>query len=349
MGGRVFRNARILIVDDEPINVDLLRRLLERAGFSRLASTNDSREAVDLYTRFRPDLILLDLHMPHRDGLEVMDELNQIAEASYLPILMLTGDDTPEAKREALSRGAKDFLNKPFHSDEVLLRIGTLLETRFLYLQIQSQNQILEAKVRDRTRELEAAQIEIIERLARAAEFRDDNTGQHTERVGQMAALLARQIGLSDTQVSLIRRAAPLHDVGKIGIPDSVLLKLGKLTAAEFELVKTHTTIGARILSGSRFTILRLAEEIAFNHHERWDGHGYNGISGSEIPLGGRIVAIADVFDALTQQRPYKPAWPVGDAIAEIDRQRGRQFDPALVDAFLRVIEQREQTPVAKD
>ncbi|MBW8894647.1 MAG: response regulator [Acidobacteria bacterium] len=349
MGARVFRNARILIVDDEPINVDLLRRLLERAGFSRLASTNDSREAVDLYTRFRPDLILLDLHMPHRDGLEVMDELNQIAEASYLPILMLTGDDTPEAKREALSRGAKDFLNKPFHSDEVLLRIGTLLETRFLYLQIQSQNQILEAKVRDRTRELEAAQIEIIERLARAAEFRDDNTGQHTERVGQMAALLARQIGLSDTQVSLIRRAAPLHDVGKIGIPDSVLLKLGKLTAAEFELVKTHTTIGARILSGSRFTILRLAEEIAFHHHERWDGNVYNGISGSEIPLGGRIVAIADVFDALTQQRPYKPAWPVGDAIAEIDRQRGRQFDPALVDAFLRVIEQREQAPVATD
>ena len=230
LSSRVFRNARILIVDDEPVNVDLLRRLLERAGFSRIESTNDSREALDLYVKFRPDLILLDLHMPHRDGLEVMDELNQIAEASYLPILMLTGDDTPEAKREALSRGAKDFLNKPFHSDEVLLRIGTLLETRFLYLQIQSQNQILEAKVRDRTRELEAAQIEIIERLARAAEFRDDNTGQHTERVGQMAALLARQIGLSDTQVSLIRRAAPLHDVGKIGIPDSILMKLGKLT-----------------------------------------------------------------------------------------------------------------------
>lgn len=349
MSARVFRNARILIVDDEPMNVDLLRRLLERAGFSRVESTNDSREAVDLYVKFRPDLILLDLHMPHRDGLEVMDELNQIAEASYLPILMLTGDDTPEAKREALSRGAKDFLNKPFHSDEVLLRIGTLLETRFLYLQIQSQNQILEAKVRDRTRELEAAQIEIIERLARAAEFRDDNTGQHTERVGQMAALIARQIGLSDTQVSLIRRAAPLHDVGKIGIPDSVLLKLGKLTAEEFELVKTHTTIGARILSGSRFTILQLAEEIAYNHHERWDGHGYHGAAGSDIPLAGRIVAVADVFDALTQKRPYKAAWPVAEAIAEIDRQRGRQFDPALVDAFLRVIEQREQAPVTRE
>ena len=342
VSSRVFRNARILIVDDEPVNVDLLRRLLERAGFSRIESTNDSRQALDLYVKFRPDLILLDLHMPHRDGLEVMDELNQIAEASYLPILMLTGDDTPEAKREALSRGAKDFLNKPFHSDEVLLRIGTLLETRFLYLQIQSQNQILEAKVRDRTRELEAAQIEIIERLARAAEFRDDNTGQHTERVGQMSALVARQIGLSDTQVSLIRRAAPLHDVGKIGIPDSILMKLGKLTPEEFELVKTHTTIGARILSGSRFTILRLAEEIAYNHHERWDGSGYVGTRGSDIPLAGRIVAVADVFDALTQKRPYKAAWPVTEAIAEIDRQRGRQFDPALVDAFLRVIEQRE-------
>jgi putative two-component system response regulator len=348
MAPRIFKNARILLVDDEPANVDLLRRLLVRAGFTRIESTSDSREVADLYVRFRPDLILLDLHMPHRDGLAVMDELNQIAEASYLPILMLTGDDTQEAKREALSRGAKDFLNKPFNSDEVILRIGTLLETRFLYLQIQSQNQILEAKVRDRTRELESAQIEIIERLARAAEFRDDNTGQHTERVGQMAALLARQIGLPDPQVSLIRRAAPLHDVGKIGIPDSILLKLGKLTADEFALVKTHTSIGARILSGSRFTILRLAEEIAFNHHERWDGDGYAGVVGSAIPLAGRIVAVADVFDALTQKRPYKAAWSVSDAITEMERQRGKQFDPTLVDAFLRVIEQREpQMPVS--
>ncbi len=342
MAPRVFKNARILIVDDEEPNIEMLRRLLERAGFSRIESTTDGREVPDLYVKFRPDLILLDLHMPLCDGLAVMDELNQIAESTYLPILMLTGDDTQEARREALSRGAKDFLNKPFHSDEVLLRIGTLLETRFLYLQIQSQNQILEAKVRDRTRELESAQIEIIERLARAAEFRDDNTGQHTERVGQMAALLARQIGLPDSQVSLIRRAAPLHDVGKIGIPDSILLKLGKLSPEEFAIVKTHTTIGAKILSGSRFTILQLAEEIAFNHHERWDGEGYAGVAGSSIPLVGRIVAVVDVFDALTQKRPYKAAWPVPDALAEMERQRGSQFDPTLVDAFLRVVEARE-------
>jgi putative two-component system response regulator len=346
MSRRVFTKARILIVDDEPPNVEVLRRLLERAGFVRIQTTNDPREAAKLYVDFRPDLVLLDLHMPHLDGLAVMDELNQIAEATYLPILILTGDVSPEARRDALSRGAKDFVHKPFNTDEVLLRIGTLLETRFLYLQIQSQNQMLEAKVRERTRELEGAQIEIIERLAKAAEFRDDNTGHHTERVGQMAALIAKQTGLPEAQVSLIRRAAPLHDVGKIGIPDSILLKLGKLTHDEFTVVKTHTSIGARILSGSRFPILRLAEEIAFSHHERWDGCGYAGIPRDDIPLAGRIVAIADVFDALTQHRPYKEAWPVDRAVAEIENQRGRQFDAALVDAFLRIIDQREFPPV---
>ena len=342
MSRRVFTKARILIIDDEPTNVDVLRRVLERSGFTRLESTTDPREARKLYLDFRPDLILLDLHMPHLDGYGVMDELNQIAEATYLPILIVTGDVTPEARRNALSRGAKDFVSKPFSADEILLRIGTLLETRFLYLQIQSQNQMLEAKVRERTRELEGAQFEIIERLAKAAEFRDDNTGQHTERVGQMAALIAKQIGLPESQVSLIRRAAPLHDVGKIGIPDKILLKLGKLTADEFAMVRTHTTIGARILSGSRFPILRIAEEIAFSHHERWDGDGYARIPGDSIPLPGRIVAIADVFDALTQQRPYKDAWPVDQAISEIEQQRGRQFDPKLVEAFLRIIEHRD-------
>ncbi len=342
MSRRVFTKARILIIDDEATNVEVLRRVLERSGFTRVQTTTDPREARTLYLDFRPDLILLDLHMPHVDGLAVMDELNEIAEATYLPILILTGDVSPEARRDALSRGAKDFVHKPFSTDEVLLRIGTLLETRFLYLQIQSQNQMLEAKVRERTRELEGAQFEIIERLAKAAEFRDDNTGQHTERVGQMAALMAKQIGLPESQVSLIRRAAPLHDVGKIGIPDSILLKPGKLSSDEFALVKTHTSIGARILSGSRFPILRLAEEIAFSHHERWDGDGYARIAGDSIPLPGRIVAIADVFDALTQRRPYKDAWPVDEAIAEIEQQRGRQFDPTLVEAFLRIIEQRD-------
>ena len=264
MQAKAFKQARILIVDDEPANVELLKRLLERSGFVHLHSTNDPREAAPLFKDLGPDLVLLDLHMPHMDGLQVIDEFNGMGHATYLPILMLTGDMTPEARREALSRGAKDFVNKPFHADEVLLRIRTLLETRFLYLQIQSQNQVLEAKVQERTQELEAAQIEIIERLARAAEFRDDNTGQHTERVGQMAALVGRggrhagRAGGADPP----RRAAPRRRQDRD--PDAVLLKLGKLTDEEFALVKTHTTIGARILSGSRFGLLKLAEEIAF-------------------------------------------------------------------------------------
>jgi putative two-component system response regulator len=348
MMSRTFRNARILIVDDEDANIEMLRRILTRAGLTRVESTTDSREAAALYVAHRPDLILLDLHMPHLDGLQVMDQLNEIAEASYLPILILSGDLTPEARRDALSHGAKDFVNKPFLPDELLLRIKTLLETRLLYVQIQSQNQTLEATVRERTRELVEAQIEIIERLAIAAEFRDDNTGQHTQRVGQMSALLAQQLGLPDSQVSLIARAAPLHDVGKIGVPDTILMKMGKLTPAEFEIVKQHTVIGARILSGGKFPLLRLAEEIAFSHHERWDGDGYAGLRGADVPLAGRIVAVADVFDALTQQRPYKPAWPVADAIGEIDRQRARQFDPAVVEAFLRVIQNAPETLLKK-
>jgi putative two-component system response regulator len=343
-----FRNARILVVDDEDANVEILRRILTRAGLTEIQSTTDSRQAGSLYTEHRPDLILLDLHMPHMDGLEVMDQLNEIAQASYLPILILSGDLTPEARRDALSHGAKDFVNKPFRPDELLLRIRTLLETRLLYVQIQGQNELLDTKLRERTRELVEAQIEMIERLAIAAEFRDDNTGHHTQRVGQMSALLARQIGLPDEQVSLIARAAPLHDVGKIGVPDIILMKMGRLTPAEFEIVKQHTVIGARILSGGKFPLLKLAEEIALSHHERWDGEGYAGMRGAEVPLAGRIVAVADVFDALTQQRPYKPAWPVAEAIAEIDRQRGRQFDPDVVDAFLRVIHTAPETQPQK-
>jgi putative two-component system response regulator len=334
------RHARILIVDHDEANVRLLARTLQNAGYDHVLTTTDSREARALYIRNRPDLILLDLQMPEVDGYEVMEQLAQVAEATYLPILVLTGDLDPAAKQRALSMGAKDFVYKPFDPIDVQLRIKTLLETRFLYLRVQSQNHILEAKVRERTRALEDAQIEIIERLAMAAEFRDDNTGQHTERVGQTAALVAQQLGWSDAQVNLIRRAAPLHDVGKIGVPDQILLKPGRLTPEEFDVIRTHTAIGARILSGSRFPLLQMAEQIALAHHERWDGDGYTpGLKQDRIPLPGRIVAVADVFDALTQQRPYKPAWPLGDAFSEIDRQRGQQFDPRVAEAFLRVME----------
>jgi putative two-component system response regulator len=261
--------------------------------------------------------------------------------ASNLPILVVTGDNTVAARRRALAAGAKDFLQKPFDTTEVLLRIHNLLEARFLYLALHRQNESLEEKVSQRTLELEDAQMEILERLALAAEFRDDATRQHTQRVGSWSARLAKKLGLSDRAAELVRRAAPLHDLGKIGVPDTILLKLDRLTDEEFRIIKTHTTVGARILSGSRFPLLQLAEQIAETHHEHWNGGGYTpGMSGETIPLVSRIVAVVDVFDALTHARPYKHAWPVEQAVGEILRQSGRQFDPHVVDSFLELLEE---------
>ena len=215
-------------------------------------------------------------------------------------------------------------------------RTAAARKVRHLHLQVQAQNAVLEERVRERTRELEEAHVEMLDRLAVAAEFRDDDTGQHIRRVGQMSAILARDLGLPRDQVELIRRAAPLHDVGKIGIPDRILLKPGKLTPEEFEVIKTHATIGARILSGGRFPLLKLAEEIALTHHERWDGTGYpHGLKGEAIPLSGRIVALADAFDALTAPRSYRKTRSVEEAVVTIQRAAGTQFDPRVVDTFM--------------
>ena len=341
MNETAVESARILIVDDEETNVRLLERILDRAGYTNIESTTDPGGVLRLFTWYQPDLLLLDLHMPHLSGFEVMRQLQQLIPAgTYLPILVLTADASPGAKERSLSDGAKDFLTKPFDATEVMLRVRNLLETRFLHLQLQNQNQNLEDRVRQRTQELEEAHIETFERLALAAEYRDDDSGQHTRRVGRTSAVVARELGLSTTEIELIERAAALHDVGKIGVSDTILLKPAKLTPVEFEAVKTHTVVGAKILSGSRSALLRLAEQIALTHHERWDGSGYAGLAGEAIPVAGRITAIADVFDALTHRRPYKEPWPVDEALAEIASQRGRQFDPDVVDAFLRVEEQ---------
>jgi putative two-component system response regulator len=330
--------ARILIVDDEPPNVRLLEVALSRAGYTRINATTDSRDVGTLFSSFEPDILLLDLHMPYVDGFDVMEQLQRkIPKSDYLPILVLTADITPRAKTRALSVGAKDFVTKPFEMTELLLRVGNLLETRRLHVRLSRHNEVLEDQVRVRTADLAAAQMEILDRLALAAEYRDDDTGQHTQRVGRMAALLARTMDLEGDQVDVIRRAAPLHDVGKIGISDTILLKPGRLSAQEFERIKEHTSIGAGILSGSAFSILQMAEVIALTHHERWDGSGYLGMSGDDIPLAGRIVAVVDVYDALIHERPYKRAWSIPDAIAEIRQQTGRQFDPMVIEAFTAV------------
>ena len=335
MGYQFLTTARILVIDDETANIRLLEIILQQAGFMNICTTTDARQAATLYESFQPDAILLDLMMPDLNGFDVMDLiLASSAPTTYLPILVMTADTSDKVRKKALSSGAKDFLTKPFNATEVLLRLNNLLQVRF-------QQQLLEAKVQERTRDLEAAQHETLQRLALAAEYRDDDTGQHTRRVGKMAAELAETLGLPHSQLVLFEEAASLHDIGKIAIPDAILLKPGKLTPAEFDIMKTHTFIGAQILSGSNSPLLQLAEEIARTHHECWDGSGYDGISGDAIPLSGRIVALADVFDALTHDRPYKIAWSKEEANAEIQGQSGRRFDPEVVKAFVWVMRQR--------
>jgi putative two-component system response regulator len=330
-----FRDARLLVVDDEEANVLLMERILDSAGYADVTSTSDPESVVSLVDELEPDLLLLDLMMPRVDGFEIMGSLR--ASARDVPVLVLTADATQEVKRRALRAGARDFLTKPFDVDEVLLRIANMLDIRFLTMRLTDQNAALEDRVRERTRELEESHIEMFERLALAAEYRDDDTGQHTRRVGRMAALLAQELGIELELVERLERAAGLHDIGKIGIPDGILLAPRKLTPEEFEVVKTHTVIGARILSASRSALMIMSETVAWSHHERWDGTGYEGVAGEDIPLVGRITTVADVFDALTHERPYKEAWPLDEALAEIRRQRGQQFDPRVVDAFVAI------------
>jgi putative two-component system response regulator len=251
-------------------------------------------------------------------------------------VLMLTGDTSLETRRRALALGARDFVAKPFDADEILLRIRNLLETRALHGALVEQNARLEQRVEERTRDLEIAQMEVLDRLAAAAEFRDDDTGQHTQRVGAIAARLAATLGLDAEQVELVRRAAPLHDVGKIAIPDKILRKPDRLTEGEFEIMKAHTTVGAHILSGGCSPLVQMAERIARSHHERWDGTGYpDGLRGEQIPIEARIVSVADVLDALSHARPYRPAWTTDRILLLIRNGRGTHFDPAVADALL--------------
>lgn len=331
--------ARILVVDDEEANVRLVTEMLKRSGFASIATLTDPRQLEQTFESFEPDLVLLDLHMPHRDGFSVLEALSPWIVAEHLPVCVVTGDMSIDVRRRALALGARDFITKPYDLMEVVLRVRNLLETRLLYQNLRKQNRTLLETVHGRTTELEETRLEMLERLAIAAEYRDDNTSQHTIRVGGMAASIAEGLALSSDHVALIRRAAALHDVGKIGIPDALLRKPGGLTAEETQIMRTHTSIGAHILGGSQAPLLTMAESIALTHHERWDGEGYpQKLHGTAIPLEGRIVCVADAFDALTNNRPYRAARPVREALTEIDSHRGTQFDPDVVDALLRVV-----------
>lgn len=335
---------RIVVVEDAD-SASLLDGMLHAAGYENVRVAAAPAVLDVLLDRWDPDLVVLDLQLPNIDGFALLQRVVKLD----IPCLVLTADDSPTTRRRALGLGARDFVTKPLDRVEVLLRVGNLLQTRRLQRALEDRNHDLQRWVRARTADLEDARKETLERLALAAEYRDDDTQMHTKRVGRTAALLATKLGLSPDVVEHIRLAAPLHDVGKIGIPDAVWLKPGKLTEHERRMLEEHTTIGARILSGSRSPILRMAEQVARSHHERWDGSGYpHGLEGDAIPLAGRITAVADVFDVLAHPRPHKQAWPLEKAVDEIHAQRGRHFDPNVVDAFNRLDARTLLDPVSE-
>jgi putative two-component system response regulator len=325
--------ARVLIVDDHEPTLKLLESLAHHGLSADVRTTTDSRLVLALFREFEPDMMLVDLHMPGLDGLALVQLIaTRVSEGEFLPIVMFSGDATTDARQRALQLGASDFFAKPIVPAEVTLRLRNLLRLRQLTCR-------LEQEVQKRLAELKDAELDVANRLALVAEFRDYPDGAHVQRVGQLAALIARQLGMGDDEVMLMRYAAPLHDLGKVAVPDAVLLKPARLDRPEMDLIKSHTTSGARMLAGSRSPILQMAEEIALYHHENWDGSGYTpGLQGEDIPLAGRVVTVADVFDALTHPRPYKKAWTVDEAVTWMESMRSKKFDPVALDALLSIL-----------
>ncbi len=349
-----------MVVDDEPTNVKLVQRFLELDGYDRFVTTTDSRRALRMIRDERPDCILLDLMMPHVSGLEILDQLRADPEIARIPVIFLTAVTDGAVRRDALERGATDFLNKPIDPYELAPRVANVVAAKSYQDQLLGHSRDLEEAVRARTIDLERSHREVAYCLARAAEYRDNDTGFHVLRVGRYARLIAEKLGMEGDQLDLIEHAAQLHDVGKIGVPDAVLLKPDRLTEEEFSLMKkhcgfgkrilrqcsedeeqqlrAHSEVGAKILDGAGSPLLVLARKIALSHHEWWNGAGYPlGLSGDDIPLEGRITAIADVFDALSSRRCYKEAMPVDRCFEIMEKERGTHFDPVVYDAFLAV------------
>ena len=333
-----FHDARILVVDDQPGNVRLLEVFLGEAGYQHVEGITDPTLVLERMDNGPLDLILLDMRMPVLDGLSVLSLLQEPIHQEGLQVIVLTAQTERETRLAALSLGARDYLVKPFDTDEVLCRIHNALECRFLYQDRAGEAERLEALVTQRTEQLVETQFELVRCLARAGEFRDSDTGSHIFRVSIGCHLLAQAAGLPRREVELIRYASMMHDIGKIGIADQILLKPGKLTPEEFEQIKVHCQFGVDILGDYNADVTRMAREIAFTHHERWDGKGYpSRLAGEQIPIEGRITAIIDVYDALTSERPYKRAFSAEDALAIIRESAGNQFDPQLVEHFITI------------
>lgn len=330
--------TKILIIDDQKLHSFFLEKLLKQEGFTQVLCVIDPLKALNNIREFQPDLIVLDLVMPQVNGFQIMEQLNDFRKDHYLPIIALGEDHSVEMRLKALQSGATDFLSKPYENIEMLFRIHNMIEMRILHMVVENQNKLLETKVQERTKELRDTQLEVIRRLAQAAEFRDNDTGIHIIRMSHFCVKFSEALGLSESECELMLNASPLHDVGKIGIPDNILLKPGSLTAEEFTVMKTHTTMGAQLLSGSSSPVMKMAETIALTHHEKWDGTGYpQALKEDQIPLIGQICSVCDVFDALTSHRPYKKPWTSDEALQEIVKQKNRQFQPKLVDCFVKI------------
>lgn len=318
----------ILVIDDTPENIDLLVEILKDQYRVRAARSGEQGLKIARLAS-APDLILLDVMMPGIDGFEVCRVLKEDPSTSHIPIIFVTAKITTSDETRGFSLGAVDYITKPISPPVVLARVKT-------HLALHNQNRELDRKVREQTQELHDTRLKIIQRLGRAAEFKDDVTGMHVIRMSYYARILGKATGMSEEMADRLLDAAPMHDIGKIGIPDRILQKSGPLDKAEWTLMQTHAQIGAEIIGEDDSELLKMAKLVAISHHEHWDGSGYpNGLEGQEIPLVGRIVAVADAFDALTSVRPYKDAWSIEETLAHLAEQAGKQFDGELVDLFI--------------
>jgi putative two-component system response regulator len=322
---------RILLVDDEPTNLRVLKQVLQAAKY-RLSFARSGQDALKLVEKEQVDLILLDIMMPEMTGLEVCERLKQNPATADIPVIFVTALKDSIDEEKGFEIGAVDYIVKPIVPSIVLARVKTHLS-------------LIKAD------ELLTTHIDLIHRLGRAAEYKDNETGMHVQRMSRFAKIIARAYGFCEESAEDLMMAAPMHDIGKIGIADNILLKPGKLTAEEYEIMKTHAQIGGEILSNPSSYLIELAHSVAMTHHEKWDGTGYpNGLSGEEIPIEGRIVALVDVFDALTSERPYKKAWSTEKAINYIMEQSGKHFDPALPPLLLQELPKllKVQTQIAQ-